>query len=431
MDDWVLIILVALFAIPITIGLLNGLVERIKDQAPSTQQLNQELKNKIEEYESLTQRQNENIERCNNEYEQKKSSLEREYQERQASLRQQYIDYKTYLQSDYDELQQKANDTKIMYENKIADFESYIQEKCERYPHLAAIMADLLTLHYETSADYLDHKKNPAYTEAYRIRELRKETKEILAQKKEIEYRYAYILQMYPNITDIFDSGFNEDQAFELETEENTDRVRLLLSPEEYQKLSVTERNQLALDRYVANRKSNWQIGRDYEMFIGYQYERQGYRVSYTGILKNLEDMGRDLIVTNQEKAFIIQCKNWSKSKTIHEKHIFQLFGTVVLYNIDHPKKPAVGVFVTTTQLSDKAMQIAEELNVMVVHKEAGDFPRIKCNINKTTGERIYHLPFDQQYDRTVVEINKGELYAFTVEEAERQGFRRAFKHFS
>lgn len=413
MDDWIILVGIAIIAAPFTIALINSLICSIKDNAPSTQKLNQELNRKIKEYDSLkdelAKRHNEEIEKLNAEYEQKNSRLEREHK---ISLH-------------------EANKTRLLYENKIAEFELYIQEKCERYPYLAAIMADLLTLHYETSADYLENKSNPAHTEAYRIRELRKETKTILSQKKEIEYRYEYILQLYPNISDIFDSGFNEDQAFELETEENTDRVRLLLSPEEYQKLSVTERNQLALDRYVANRKSNWQIGRDYEMFIGYQYERQGYHVSYTGILKNLEDMGRDLIVTNQEKAFIIQCKNWSKSKTIHEKHIFQLFGTVVLYNIDHPKKPAVGVFVTTTQLSDKAMQIAEELNIMVVHKEAGDFPRIKCNINKTTGERIYHLPFDQQYDRTVVEINKGELYAFTVEEAERQGFRRAFKHFS
>ena len=413
MDDWAVLVGIALISLPFTIALFIGLVERIKNQAPSTQTLNHELENKIKEYESL------------------KESLRQQHdQEIERINEKNNTDYKKRIK-ELAVLQQQSRETQSMYESMIEDFEIYIQEKCDLYPHLAAIMADLLTLHYETSADYLDHKQNPAHTEAYRIRELRRETKEILAQKKEIEYRYAYILQMYPNIIDIFDSGFTEDQILELETEDNTDRVRLFLSPEEYQKLSVAERNQLALDRYVANRKSNWQIGRDYEMFIGYQYERQGYRVTYTGILKNLEDMGRDLIVTNQEKTFIIQCKNWSKSKTIHEKHIFQLFGTMVLYNIDHPQKPAVGVFVTTTQLSDKAMQIARELNIQVVHKEVGDFPRIKCNINRTTGERIYHLPFDQQYDRTVVEKSKGELYAFTVEEAERQGFRRAFKHFS
>jgi hypothetical protein len=59
-----------------------------------------------------------------------------------------------------------------------------------------------------------------------------------------------------------------------------------------------------------------------------------------------------------------------------------------------------------------------------------GDFPRIKCNINRTTGEQIYHLPFDQQYDAAVVDCAKGECYAFTVKEAEEKGFRRAKRHY-
>jgi hypothetical protein len=34
-------------------------------------------------------------------------------------------------------------------------------------------------------------------------------------------------------------------------------------------------------------------------------------------------------------------------------------------------------------------------------------------------------LPFDQKYDITRI-INKGELFAYTVKEAVRKGFRRA-----
>jgi hypothetical protein len=53
------------------------------------------------------------------------------------------------------------------------------------------------------------------------------------------------------------------------------------------------------------------------------------------------------------------------------------------------------------------------------------DFPRIKCNINN--GNRIYHLPFDQQYDTTKIE-NIGEFYAISVKDAEAKGFRRAVR---
>jgi hypothetical protein len=149
------------------------------------------------------------------------------------------------------------------------------------------------------------------------------------------------------------------------------------------------------------------------------------------GIIKGFEDLGRDLIVKKNGKTCIIQCKNWSKEKTIHEKHIFQLFGTVVLYNIEHPTENAKGIFISTTKLSDTALQVAKELDIQVVQKDLGEFPRIKCNINRPTGEKIYHLPFDQQYDSARIDKTQGEFYALTVAEAETNGFRRAFRHYA
>jgi hypothetical protein len=43
-------------------------------------------------------------------------------------------------------------------------------------------------------------------------------------------------------------------------------------------------------------------------------------------------------------------------------------------------------------------------------------------------GERIYHLPFDEMYDATVVHPDRGEFYRATVAEAEEEGFRRAMR---
>jgi hypothetical protein len=66
------------------------------------------------------------------------------------------------------------------------------------------------------------------------------------------------------------------------------------------------------------------------------------------------------------------------------------------------------GTFVTTTKLSDRARQFAEQLEVDVQEGfPLADYPRIKCNIGKD-GARIYHLPFDQQYDTTVVDQPEG-----------------------
>ena len=322
------------------------------------------------------------------------------------------------------------NNLEKVQQNLNQIIERLISEKCSGYPYLAGIIADLETIHYKESAEYLENKKHPAKSEAKRIKELHKETQLLASKYNELKYKFEYIKNLYPNIEDIFDEGFNRELSFKLETDDNTDRVRSFLSHEEYISLSVTDRNQLALDRYIKSQKSKWQVGRDYEMYIGYTFEQNGYNVEYTGILKNIEDMGRDLIVRKGDNVLIIQCKNWAQEKIIHEKHIFQLYGSILLYQIEHPDLNVSGMFITTTQLSDNAMQIAMLLKIDVDQcQPMGDFPRIKCNINRQTGEKIYHLPFDQQYDKTVVKKEQGEFMVFTVKEAESAGFRRAFKH--
>ena len=73
---------------------------------------------------------------------------------------------------------------------------------------------------------------------------------------------------------------------------------------------------------------------------------------------------------------------------------------------------------------------IADTLDIEVKYVSMGEFPRIKCNIGKTDNGipvKIYHLPFDQQYDKTQI-VHKGEFFAMTVQEAENAGFRRAHK---
>jgi hypothetical protein len=97
----------------------------------------------------------------------------------------------------------------------------------------------------------------------------------------------------------------------------------------------------------------------------------------------------------------------------------------------ENPNKTYDGLFITTTKLSDLAKLCAKQLKIEVVENyQYRDYSCIKCNVGRN-GEKIYHLPFDQQYDRVVVDYSKGERYAMTVKEAELHGFRRAFKHYS
>lgn len=195
----------------------------------------------------------------------------------------------------------------------------------------------------------------------------------------------------------------------------------------------MNERNQLALDRYLKGTKTKWQIGRDYELFCGREFEKEGYEVEYVGMEKKLEDLGRDLIASKKNEIKVVQCKYWAQSKLIHEKHILQLYGASIILNLEKGTKFIIKpVFITNTRLSPTTTYFASILKVEIIHKELKYFPRIKCNINTdefNRESRIYHLPFDQQYYRTKIK-KSGEFYAESVEEAVRFGFRRAFNHY-
>ncbi len=259
------------------------------------------------------------------------------------------------------------------------------------------------------------------------IREIRNDTKNRIAEAKVAVYQLEYLRKLYPVLDDVLETNYNEITFKPSITD--YDPIRNYLSKEEWDNLSETQKNQRALDNYVnSHKKNSWQIGRDYELYVGYKYSQLGFYVDYYGSFNGLDDLGRDLIAKRGNKTLIIQCKYWSQYKVIHEKHINQLYGTTVSYCIENnlPQNSVVPIFITNTKLSEKAKLFAERLNIL--YKEdfpISDFPRIKCNIKN--GNYIYHLPMDQQYDK--VKIDKpGEFFAFTVEQAEKAGFRRAYR---
>jgi hypothetical protein len=196
----------------------------------------------------------------------------------------------------------------------------------------------------------------------------------------------------------------------------------------------ILKKNKRALAYYLNRKKSKWEIGRDYERYIGYCFEKLGCTVQYFGIEMKLQDLGRDLIVENADTILIIQCKYWSEKKVIHEKHIAQLFETTVKYKLDNPEqvKTIEGMFITSTVLSSEARRFADALGIKYREKIHLDtYPIIKCKRNKDrlgNDTMIYHLPLDQQYDTTRINPAQGDFYALTIEEAEAAGFRRAYK---
>jgi hypothetical protein len=298
---------------------------------------------------------------------------------------------------------------------------------------LAAFIAEAFAAQDEATARALTTKKNPAHKAADEVRRIGAEKKELATRLKYLEYALKTYHEYYPALEQYSDDILNEAATLDLEGDDDTDtdRVSRYISKEEYARLSPTARNQLALDNWKARKKSNVEIGRIYERYLGYLYEKDGWAVTYIGAIAGLEDMGRDLLCVKGDAVHVVQAKYWSKHKTIHEKHIFQLYGTTILLPLTHPDlrgRKIEPVFAATTGLSETAVWAATKLHVEV-RRLAMDqnYPLIKCNVNGSN--RIYHLPFDQQYDRVRIIPSKGECYAKTTSEAEALGFRRAMRH--
>jgi hypothetical protein len=300
---------------------------------------------------------------------------------------------------------------------------------------LAACIAEWRQSIDESRENYLRSKPRPGEKSADVVRLIKTEKRALQTELKFLQYQLASYEEYFPFLEEYKEAILDERIALgadrnNIEELEAADPVQLLLEAEEYRRLSSTERNQLALQRYLSRPKSNWEIGRFYERYIGYLREKEAWHVIHEGAIKGYEDFGRDLICTRGPAVEIIQAKCWSQERVVREKHVFQLFGTTVHYRKTFSGKDVQPVFVTTTALSEAAQEVADALGVRVERCPLRkDYPMIKCNINPQTKERIYHLPFDQQYDRTMIGSVVGERYVATTAEAEQLGFRRAWRY--
>ena len=322
-------------------------------------------------------------------------------------------------------------------ENIQSSYNDLTKEHSNAFSYVSSLMSDYLT--YNIYMEELSLKNSPKYHErqrAAKVREIREETKQIIISLKEARYQLDYLLQLYPELNEVinYQEDFSPtlDEIKENKEIYNDDPISSYISREDFDDPAPTERNQLALDRYISRNKSNWEIGRDYELYVAYRFERRGYKVDTFGSYMKLNDLGRDLIAKKDKKIKVVQCKYWSSQKVIHENHICQLFGTVICYCIENNLKTSdvEPVFITSTVLSEQAKKFADMLKITVLENfPLKEFPRIKCNIGHDEYGKtyIYHLPMDQLYDKVQISKNE-ECYCATVAEAEALGFRRAYK---
>ena len=319
--------------------------------------------------------------------------------------------------------------------------EEWLEERMKgsQFRRSAALYADFKVLEFDAIEAFLKTKRNPVKlgsTTDQELNRLKNITREHTALYKEMKYKWEYLMNIFPELEDYVDDDELISTAPDYENLEDLhndyDRAKLYVSKEEYEGMSVNARNQLALDRWWKQPCGVEEAGKRYELYCGYFFEKKGYKVEYHGIKEGKNDLGIDLIATKDSKTLIIQCKRRRQEGKIHHNTVCQLFGSTVWY-ADRKKlklfEDVTPVLMTSGELDETAEKMAKVLSIEVCHKPMGIYPIIKCNINN--GNKIYHLPFDQQYNNTIIEPEKGEFYALTVEEATKAEFRRAFKHYT
>lgn len=173
--------------------------------------------------------------------------------------------------------------------------------------------------------------------------------------------------------------------------------------------------------------KNRWKYGRDYERYIGYLLEEQGWKVIYNGAVEGREDGGIDLICFRHSKVYLVQCKRWKIN--VGAEYIERFKKVVQRFKWYHPEySDVVGIFYTTSDYTYEAYDLGDEYGISCWVEEFEsilEYPPVKC-LTKN-GEKIYYLPFDKEFDG--ISIENGCSYKFKVTDAEKAGYHYHLNH--
>ena len=115
--------------------------------------------------------------------------------------------------------------------------------------------------------------------------------------------------------------------------------------------------------------KVNEKKGKDFELYVGKEYETLGYTVSYNGIGRKRKDGGIDIIAKNYQEILLIQCKNW-KSKKITHKELKEFIANCMIYKekyLKNEKRNIKNIYITSNDILEKSAKyfINENKNII------------------------------------------------------------------
>jgi hypothetical protein len=110
-----------------------------------------------------------------------------------------------------EKLRDRCKNSKKATDMAEKELQELIQKKFEAFPIFAAMYADVYTYYYSLAAKELCDKPHPAKKAAQTVEDLHAETQEYLKEKKEMEYKFGALLQLYPDAEKIFNNDFDID----------------------------------------------------------------------------------------------------------------------------------------------------------------------------------------------------------------------------
>lgn len=326
-------------------------------------------------------------------------------------------------------------------EERVSSLLSALKNDGALLPSLVRWADNIREIDDKQIAKSLLKKKRPALKASKEVEEISKRAREnkrladTLQNQIDLYESLAPWLRDYTELTvEEVLSGLSQPSVDDRDVDENP--AKKYLSKSEWEALDEEEKLQRSLENYLnpSRKRTLWEIGIEFERYIGYTFEKDGCKVIFHGARHGLSDLGIDLICQKESRIYIVQCKRLSALKEIpvRENVVAQIFGAAKFYGLKNKVSKEVEiqpVLITSYILSDQAREFANHLGVEVRENIIMEpYPIVKCNINPSTEEKIFHLPFDQQYDNIVVGDVEGEFYAGSVKEAVERGFRHAYR---
>jgi hypothetical protein len=151
------------------------------------------------------------------------------------------------------------------------------EESTLRESLVAQAYADFFYLRDLDTALYLQTKKRPAPAAADEVRKIAGERRQVEKLSRLCKYQVETYESIFPWLKDFKEEEyddlvrqFREGKSGEL-IDNDEDSALKWLPEAKYRKMSRAETNQLALDRYWQKRTTSWELGRDYEPYVGYR----------------------------------------------------------------------------------------------------------------------------------------------------------------